>query len=227
MSNNDLLVIMGCSRPNLMMPEYLRMLSDSGVDTHVETLDRIQNNDQGSLGDQIRYVKKFLDQFSDYKKIVMTDAWDVLFFGTLEDVYNKVPDTGILMAAERNLYPEPELLPQFSGNTPWKFVNGGMMCGSWFGLSEWVQKMESHPLYDPSPINQRWFNRRAAEADPIVRLDTQAHLFYCMYAEAGEMQFKDGKPWNSLTNTNPNFIHFNGRSPEGNFRAMWAEAVKS
>jgi hypothetical protein len=170
----------------------------------------------GNLGFKVEHYRRMAKQFAKWDVLIFSDAFDVQFFGTKEEVLRKVPREGILCAAERNCYPEPQAV---IGTTPWRFFNGGLAAGTPKAFLAWLDAIERHPTYDQKMLDQMWFNRRRAEESELVYLDTQTDLFYCLFLEQDDLQFQNGLPINTLCRTHPNFIHENGHWPSTH---IWA-----
>lgn len=219
-----LIVCMGASRIARMMPEYIWQLSTKGIPAYVEPLE-IKSHLDGTMGLCLHLWRKFATMWKEYDRIVVTDAFDVLCFGNAEEIEAKIPEHPVL-AAERNSYPEQI---QVDETLPWKYVNGGMLAGSPRGIMSFCEDIESHPDYDPNMVGQQWLNRRLAEDWWAVRLDTYTHLFYCMVRDNEDYPIaqKNGRPMNSATCEQPNFIHFNGSWPDQPFRDMLANNAET
>jgi hypothetical protein len=221
----DFIVIMGASCSNKLMPKYLDQLSKAEIPYWIESLPEITSPSDGTLGFCIKKWGEFAERFEDYERLILTDAWDVLFYGDHNSLAQRLSlfAPHVLFAGERNCYPEPQLAEKISHNyqptpsTPWRFLNGGMLTSSPDELWRWCHEVERHPEYDAKMIGQQWLNRRMTENSPLARIDFQTRLFYCMYREneGMELAVKDGKPYNTLAGTSPCLIHFNGSwSPE-------------
>lgn len=205
-------VITSCTQRRGLLPMLEQQLSDAGIAFHVEPIDSMPNN-VGNLGTKIKFMHRMLDKFGAASHLVFTDAWDVLFYGTEEEVIGKIPNGVPLLAAERNCWPDAYLAPNFKGSTPWRFVNGGLMAGCPEGIAKWIDEIESHPAYIPEMIDQQWLNHRSVnEEHRITPLDRRTELFHCCLMDQGELQFENGRPINMLCGTHPNFLHFNGKT---------------
>jgi hypothetical protein len=205
----DLIVIMACTSPQGTMHKYLQQLYDAGIESYVDTIkdfDAVNN-----IGGQIAAVRRLTKQFSDYEKIVFTDAFDVLFYGTKEDVLGKIGDH-VILPGERNCWPDPSLALYMPGETPWKFVNGGLLAGRPAVILDWLDKLEQHSTYHPKANNQGWFNLLKSLGCPLITVDEKTELFYCLFNENDELQMEGDRPVNSVFGTHPNFIHANGKS---------------
>jgi hypothetical protein len=195
------------------MATYLAQLAAAGIETHVEMIREFDNmQGGGTLGGKVAMLRKLTLQFQHYGKLVFSDAFDVQFFGAKEDVIAKIPTDSVLMAAEKNCYPEPHLWGAIEKPTLWAFVNGGLLCGTPASFIAWLEAIEQHPEYDPNMLDQSWFNRRLAEKSPIVKVDSPTNLFYCLFGEIEELCFRNGLPYNTVTGNSPNFLHSNGGS---------------
>ncbi len=200
---------------------YLSQLEAAGIDYDVDPIAEFPANG-GSLAYKIEGLRRRVTQFLNYDRIIFTDGHDMQFFGSREDVLAKIPSEGVLLGAERNCYPEPELIEAIESRTPWAYVNAGFLCGTPQSFMRWLREIEDHPLYDPVMLDQAWFNRRLASQHPLVKIDDRTELVYCTFGEEGEiadLQWEGGLPVNTLCDTYPNFIHCNGRWPSDHIYA--------
>lgn len=190
------------------MKTYLRQLNDAGIETHVEPIHDFEA--ANTLGGQVRGQRELAKRFFRYQNIIFTDAFDVAFHGTKQDVLSKIPENHVLQAAERNCWPDPKLEDGMQGDTPWKFVNGGMLAGKPHIILRWLDNIEKHKFYNHKLCNQGFFNFLRYNRDPLIHIDETTELFYCLFKENRELQFEDGLPINTVCKTRPNFIHANG-----------------
>jgi hypothetical protein len=205
---SDVLVIMGNSTEELRgtMALYLSQLEAAGVDYHVE---RIPEPDS-TIGSKLRLVRKLASQFSAYKFLVFTDAFDVQFFGSKEHVIAQIPLSGVLMGAEKNCHPPECKSLAIPDAGPWRFANGGLWCGTPKSILEWCDAIEEHPLYRAEKIDQGLYNELLAEGSDLARIDSHTRLFFCLYGGYDELDFASNLPINMRFATWPNFIHANG-----------------
>jgi hypothetical protein len=212
---NDLLVIMYYSQPQWMMHSYLRQLADAGIDIHDEHTPEF--NGVCTMEWTAKFRRKMATRFLDYDKIIFTCAFDMMFFGSKEDVLRKIPDEGVLIGAERNCYPDSSLANRFPISnhhcwpTPWHWVNGGAMAGRPENILKWLDGVEASPQYNPDALDQGVMNELWAAGSSLIPLDDRTELFYCLYKDQGDLDFDKGLPVNTLCNTRPNFLHFSGR----------------
>lgn len=221
---NELLVVIPCSvtpdHPDSgTMKLYLSQLEAAGIEYIVFPLspNRPNANGGGTLGYKVELFRTIAQQYSYYKRLIISDAFDVTFWGTKDEVIAKIYDNMVLCAAERNCYPEQHLAVLINGGTPWRFFNGGLTAGTPTELLKWMDKIEQHDNYTPHSLDQTFFNRRLAEGSSLAEIDYETELFYCTFGEEGDiadLQFTaDGHPHNTRCDTFPCFIHCNGKWP--------------
>jgi len=210
---NELKVIIRCSRRDGLLAQFEEQLATAGVEFITEVTGQTPpNSGVGSLGSKIDFMRVMAHRFKDYQRLAFIDAWDMLFYGTKEELLSKIPADGVLFAAERNCWPDAYLADHYKGDTPWRFFNGGATFGSPQAILAWCTAVEELPIYNQNFIDQQLLNLLLLNESPLALIDRQTELVYCAVKEKGELQFKDSRPWNSLTGTFPNFIHFNGGS---------------
>ena len=218
----DLQVISACTRRAGLLSQYEEQLAAADIPFHLESFDSMPNFERGSLGLRIAITRKMAEKFKHCAKLVFTDAWDMLFYGTAEEVFSKIPEDWPLLAAERNCWPDGYLAAYIKTTGTWRFVNGGASAGTPESILKWCDAVERHPAYHPGYIDQQWLNHRLLDGSMPMVIDVETNLFYCMVMEAGELNCKLGKPVNTITGKNPNFIHFNSRTDPTLFLWRWA-----
>lgn len=219
----DLLVVTAASCEAGTMPLYLSQLQKAGIEYQIESLAGIQQHEL-NLGFKVRWLRMLSQKYSQYERLVCTDAFDVTFFGKKEDVLDKVPMSGVLWGAEKNCYPNPAVADRIQKRTPWCFANGGVWAGTPKSFLEWADAVEQHPAYLPGYLDQEFYNERLADGSGLCVIDDQTNLFFCLYCGYPELDFENGLPVNRLLGTHPNWIHANGKSgTEG----MWAAHERS
>ena len=146
-----LIVISYATKRAGLLDIYERQLADAGIDFYLCPILPLTTWEQlSTIGFTIGMVREMLDRFKDYEHIVFTDAYDMLFFGTQEEVIGKL-DRGnilllqnpILMAAEKNCFPDPTVADKIRGDTPWRYANGGCFAGTHTALARWIDYLES------------------------------------------------------------------------------------
>ena len=209
---NDLIVLMGASEVHGTMTTYLRQLSEAEIEWRsVDVSDRPNQNGGGNLGYRVKIFRSLATQFAHYEKLIFSDAFDVTFYGSKEDVFKKIPKDYVLHAAEKNCYPDPSMAERITGRTPWRFANGGLAAGTPQAFLEWCEAVETHPHYNPEMLDQQFLNERVAEGSPLCRIDSETKLFYCLFGGYDELDFASGMPINTACCTFPNFCHANGK----------------
>lgn len=210
---NELIVIIGASGVRGTMREYLRQLATARIDFHVENLSGVPNLDTGgTLGQKVDAIRKLANQFSNYERLLFSDAFDVTFYGKRDDVIDKIPKDHVLWAAEKNCYPDHAIATQIPDSGPWRFANGGLLCGTPKSFIEWAHLAETHQKFDPAIVDQQFHNIMLAEGpSPLCVIDSRTDLFFCLYKGYEELEFENGLPVNTLYGTRPQFIHANGK----------------
>jgi hypothetical protein len=215
---NDVMVVASCTERKGLTDVYERQLADAGIDHFFEKTDYATSS--FNMRKRIDYWHSLALRFGEYKMLVITDAWDVLFFGTKQDLLDKVQT--ILISAEKNCFPGPEfgeedLTDRIKGPTPWRYANPGMVAANPDRLLGWLAAAERTANLDIS--DQAWCNRRLVDTPELVPLDTTTSLFYVISYNDGRfendsLQINHGRLWNSECGTYPNFIHFAGHGPQ-------------
>ena len=218
--DNKVIVVMGATHSEGLMEEYKAQLAAAGVDTYCAVIDPMPGgpNDM-TIRRKVKFVRDMAYLFRDYGAIYITDGWDVLFFGTKQDLIDKAQP--LVISAEQNAYPEPDPVGRITGPTPWRYACAGCMGGIPPALIKWANKIER--MGDSLDLlDQAWMNRHLETW--LVPLDHETQLFYTVSAtlETGSLQMKDGRPWNSYCNSFPNFLHFSGGCPTDEVRSMLA-----
>lgn len=218
---SNVIVCTYCDEERGMLDEYRNQVLSAGIAFHLELISPFPHPSNLPLSFKLHWMRQFATDFPHASRLIFTDAYDVLFVGTREDL-DSIPEE-VQWAAERNCYPEPALSKLFYGvDTPWRYVNAGLMSGSPEAILDWVADAERHPDYDPGMLDQGWLNRRRVDTVGLVQLDHTTRAFYVMSKdlEGGELQAKNGRPWNSVFDTFPVFFHFSGHCDTTRFRML-------
>jgi hypothetical protein len=224
----DVIVCSAYTHRQHMIDEYEDQLAAAGIDFHLEPITLENGIVSITARWKFEYMRRMCERFDMYERIVFTDAWDVLFFGTKVDLMTKIPVYPIV-SAERNCWPEEDLAEsiQFPTPTPWRYVNAGMIAGHPRALLSFREEALRKP--DLDLMEQAWFNRRLVAKDSHFVTDIVTQLFYTVSydREDGSLKLKDGKLWNSRFDTYPQFFHFAGPCSSVPFRAMLRGATSS
>lgn len=169
------------------------------------------------------------------QKVILTDAYDVVFQGTEAEVSEKFPPKGtVLLTGEKNCWPDPEEQVRYPmGRTPWMFVNSGGIAGyagdiakamDW-GLENFVDRL----CEDDQRFWSHLFFRAHGPAQffaglPRIEIDYECRIFQTMFiAISSELGVTSKKLMTNLrTGTVPHFLHFNGG---GNWEAPQLELL--
>lgn len=221
----DLLVIMGASSPQRTFLLYLSQLEKAGIETHVEDCsDKPNINGGGNLGYRVSKFRELAYRFSDYRFLVLSDAFDVTFYGTKEDVLAKIPTDRLIHAGEKNCYPPESCALPIPDRGPHRYANGGLVAGTPENFIHWCTYTERHPLYDPNCLDQHFLNLQISEGVGCLP-DHRTELFFCMFGGYDELQFEHGVPVNTMYGTHPNWLHANGSCDPGEMFARYERSL--
>lgn len=209
----DLLVVMGATEIHGTLSLYTDQLRSANIEhTVIDCSDKPNINGGGSLGYRVHLFRKYAEHYHYYKLIIFSDAFDVTFYGkSAEDVTSRIPTGHLLHAAEKNCYPNPAIAAHISGDSPWRFANGGVVAGTPAAYLDWCDRAERHQAYNPHMLDQEFLNILVAEGSDLAVLDTKTTLYFCLFGGYDELQFVNGEPANSLYETAPLFLHANGQ----------------
>lgn len=207
---NDLLVVMGATGMGGTMQTYIDQLTTAGIEHRVENCSDKPNLDGGgNLGYRVKKFRELANRYSDYERLVISDAFDVTFYGTKEDVLAKIPMDRLVHAGEKNCYPPEAISLPVPGVSPWRYANGGLVAGTPSCFLDWCAYTERHPQYNPECLDQYFLNLQISEGVGCLP-DDRTELFFCLYGGYDELDFENGLPVNTLYGTHPNFLHANG-----------------
>lgn len=163
-----------------------------------------------------------------HKKFLYADAADSFFQRSLSD--DDIPDDHILYSTEKACYPYPEYNVKHPASTsPWKFLNGGGVCGSLELMIEYFQKYRLHDV--GSKNGQAYLQERLfdAGADGFpVRLDFDCNVFQTLaFADDSEFSWVDGLLYNKVTGTTPIVLHGNGLTDMSHIYKRFADEERA
>jgi hypothetical protein len=211
---NDVIVVTYCTHSSGTLELYKEQLKSSDIPLHIETVPLNGTREtfisNVTMRWKVNLCKTILPVIKSYKTVFITDAWDVQFFGSKQELLDKSPDC-VTISAERNCWPESDIAGKINGDTPWKYANS-QIAAPVDCLEDWLNKVEVSSELDV--MEQTWFNRRLSEGSELVCLDSTTKLFYVVsgWLEDGTVKYKDGRLWNSLCGTVPNFVHCSGET---------------
>jgi hypothetical protein len=213
----DILVITSCSSLAGYSRQYIHQLSSAGIAVYLPDIpsDTPGLNAGFQFASRIQRTRMWANQFSEYKWIFITDAFDVFFYGDRQELLSRLDGVNLLFGAEKNCYPEPHLAPAIVAAYPERgearYVNGGLSVGTPGAWRVWCDEVEHHSDYSPNMIDQQFLNRRLSEGSHITPIDWRSGLFFCLFGGYPELQFENGKPYVETYGTKPLFIHANGK----------------
>lgn len=218
-----MIVVTSASEIRGTMQLYVRQLSAQGIEVclvHPSEMDCEWQH--GHIGRKIRIFRQYVERFKEHDAIIFSDAFDMTFWGTREELLNRIPTNYVLQSAERNFHP-PDIgnRDDVPGNGPWKFANGGLAVGTPSAFTAWMDACERHPQYDPFMIDQAWMNKCLIEHyDCAWQIDSATNLVFCLYGGYDELEFSTGRPLNTLYGSRPLFLHANGSWPTNRYGEM-------
>lgn len=216
----DVIVVSYATHRAGLLDEYEAQLAAAGIDFHLETVELQDGINSVTARWKFEFMRRMCERFAEYESIVFSDAWDVLFFGSKESLLSTFPEV-IVVSAERNCWPEPELKDKIWGAWPWRYANAGLIAGSTRKIAS-VSANVLRFASDLDILEQAWMNRRLSKSMEFPLLDRTTGIFYTV--SDGEnsplSRLSDGRIWNGLCNTFPQFFHFSGKCPTEPFRRM-------
>lgn len=225
----DVIVVAHCTGKLGLVDVYEHQLKAAGIDTCFE-IRQGKATPSWNMRERLADWRATAERFKDYQMIIVTDAWDVMFFGTKDELMSKL--ARFVISSERNCAPEDHYAGQIVSDKPCKFANCGMMAGSPAEILVWIEKAEKLGdldfLLSTPGADQAWFNRRLIDHPEVVILDDTTNLFYVVswadgHLEDSSLKLKDGRLWNSTFDTYPNFFHFAGHGPNEPLRILPGE----
>jgi hypothetical protein len=205
----DIVVSMAVSRVEGMLAENVRRLSAAGITVSLESIDA----QQFTIASKLQGIRRLAHKFADYGFLVVSDGWDVLFYGTKPELIGRIPKDRVLWAAEKNCWPCPDLEDKVPANGPWRFVNGGLLAGTPDSYLSMCRLIEAHPMYNPDFVDQGFMNYLLAQGADFFSIDSMTRLFFCLFKGYDELAFHRGRPINTFYGTQPLFLHANGHWP--------------
>jgi len=215
------IVSMSISRVNGMLTENVRRLSSCGVEVNLDPT----TGQSFGIGEKLKHIRQSAERFSEYDCIILSDGWDVMFYGTKQELLDKVPQNKVLWAAEKNCWPDASIAHQIPLHGPWRFVNGGLLAGTPQALREMCDRIEANDSYGPDYVDQGFMNFLLATGEEFFEIDSETNLFFCLHLGYDELQFKQGKPVNTLYGTTPLFVHANGHWPTDELFRKYEESL--
>lgn len=125
----------------------------------------------------------------------------------------------VIVQAERNCYPYPELASQFPDpGTPWKYLNAGGIFGERVAILECLEKIKGLHVAsgrkDEDASDQGYWSCLYLGGANFA-LDYECRLWQSMYLnEPGDCSVENGRVINKyFPGAEPQILHFNGNAP--------------
>lgn len=167
--------------------------------------------DMSSIGGgmKINLVKKYLEKTSDNDIILFCDGYDVVINDNLSTIVERFIgfECDVLVAAEKQCWPDKSLAPNFSSHTDYKYPNSGL----YIGYARSLKKLFSLPIKD-SDDDQKYLHVAILTHDNVkVEIDKENYLFQCFNDAENDLAIKtNGQIVNHSTKCCPCIIHGNG-----------------
>jgi hypothetical protein len=164
-------------------------------------------------------VRAWLDGLgSHHGKAVFIDAYDVLMFGTAEELYHKIT-SALIFSGDRVCWPASNLEKRYHDiGTPWKFVNSGGIAGHSDALRDFLNMIHSEmkEVYPPGQLDCEQFNCTVHYLRGKGVIDKDCRIFHSMLNDPpgtlAPIDFNGPRWMNTYTGTIPVFIHGQGKS---------------
>ena len=199
----NVIVAMASDRPGGTQAIYLKQLRAAGVPYVTEFIPGF------TWAKRLEWMKNFSRGKKD-TCLVFTDAWDVLFFGTKEELHDEAEwmCTQIVFGAERNCFPDPHLAllyPEYP--FPWKYLNAGVIMAEAEWLGDFLSQFDLSIIRD----DQEFWTHRFLY-DNLGDIDYECRLVHNLFqGEKGDLT-GNVRPYNTITESFPLFIHANGKA---------------
>ena len=209
-------------------PNRLLYLKESGNLHNIEVKCLMPSEWIGFYYTKIKVMQEAIESLNDDDLVVFTDAYDVIINGEVDEIFEKFKtyNCDILLSAELYCWPpyyKAELDIEVKSNTKYKYANSGGYMGyvknlkqlfAWKTEEEKINMCKDHG-------DQAYFMRYFTDNHKTsnIKLDTNATIFQSMvFVSWKEIDFRNGRMFNNVLNSYPNFIHFNGSSMYTNQR---------
>jgi hypothetical protein len=176
---------------------------------------------------KLRWAKKCSREFTNYTHLMLVDARDVVVLVNPDTMLKKFEQFAHkwVNVAEPNMWPgnawpSADVFPE--SPTPYRFLNSGLYM--------FEREYAEHMWWDVWPEipevgdDQEYMNNRYIEGYPdAIKLDHYCEMFQCVAGSTWCSEFKFGDWHNTLTDTHPVAIHFNGgnKIADKKWRKLW------
>lgn len=165
------------------------------------------------FGTKLITTYNFLKEHEEIDAFIFCDAFDVVALGNIQEFENNLGRNKdkIILSAERNCWPDKSLERWYEPRTidGWDFVNSGLYYAP---RDKFIEMVERHmPTYDDD--DQLYMSKMYLFEFDDMLLDSNCMLFQSYsFINNGDFSYDNSRVKNLNTDTNPVFIHGNGRT---------------
>jgi hypothetical protein len=162
--------------------------------------------------------------------LVFIDAFDYLFLGELTELEQVVSEQPLLFSTDRGATPFPDkrLAPHYDirrkKESPWCYLNGSGPAGKGWAIAEAIEYgLPKFPIIPPSKdwprggTDQLWWTM--VYLNGFGKLDQECRLTQALYDRDNapywvttDLGYTNGRIYNTVTDTWPQFVHATGNS---------------
>lgn len=172
------------------------------------------------FGMKIKMLSDFIQTKQNKDLVMFVDGYDVLLVGNegrIIEEYSKLKTQHgdkAFFSAEYYCWPDNHLAEKYpkTEDSPYRFLNSGTYISSVktlrkiLGLTEMDIHSQSFQKFD----DQRFYTQLYLDHDDLIVLDTHNRIFNCMAGAIKDLELKDNRWYNKVTNTYPLVFHGNG-----------------
>jgi len=176
----------------------------------------VKKDKSRKFGMKLALPKAYLKNVDDNDTVIFTDAWDVIYVGSAEEIVRRYKNMNypIVFGAEKYCWPDSDRMNEFSEtkDTAFPYLNSGGYVGKAGAIKKILENYnDTENVNDEKRIDDQrfWIDMYMANKD-VIKLDTNAEIF--LNACGTNQNFYNIKP-NSFvyteTNTSPLLVHAN------------------
>jgi hypothetical protein len=176
----------------------------------------IQNKIWNGYVDKIIAIENVIKDIDDNDIICFIDAYDVLLNNTEDEIISRFKDYNcdVLLGAELNCYPNTYKNRFPDTTTNYKYINSGGYIGYKYAIKKiftWKPLNEIYNICINGGDQTYFIEYYLNHMHENIKLDDRCLIFQNMHlVNWQEINFNTGKTYNTILNTYPCFIHFNG-----------------
>jgi hypothetical protein len=216
----NLIIITIITDPN--NTNYLYLINTAKInDVNINTIVTQYNLGHGyGFGIKLKIVHDYIEKLNDNDLIMVIDGYDILITSNEQDIinnYNKITNNNnkIVFSSEKGCWPDINLESQYPPSaTSYKYLCAGAYIAN-IGL---LKKLfiDNKYIFDLNieELNriddQLFFTKIFLNNKNDIILDYNNNIFNSMYNGLNDLEFKNNKWYNNITNTYPIIFHANG-----------------